>query len=233
MCDYRNVHATHSKEWNFAPPNVNPMNADNVGEQRRSDVVLDQTLVMLAPLVRLMLANGVTYPQLIAALKPAFLQAAYAELAESGQRISDSAISIVSGVHRKDVRALSQKQPAPRLLSLAGEVIVRWTSDARYMAQDGSPRPLPLRGGNDHDQPSFDQLTQSVSRDLHSRAVLDELSRLGVLEVIDDLCHLRLERSTAGREFVAALSSATSEVHARLQAIEAHLRSLLVTAKSS
>jgi hypothetical protein len=209
------------------------MSADNVGEQRRADVVLDQTLAMLAPLVRLMLANGVTYPQLIAALKPAFLQAANAELAESRQRISDSAISIVSGVHRKDVRALSQKQHAPRLLSLAGEVIVRWTSDARYMAQDGSPRPLPQRGGNDHDQPSFDQLTQSVSRDLHSRAVLDELSRLGVLEVIDDLCHLRLERSIAGREFVAALSSASSDVHARLQAIEAHLRSLLVTSKTS
>ena len=226
MCDYQNVHATHSKEWNFAPPNVTPMNADNVGDQRRADVVLDQTLAMLAPLVRLMLANGVTYPQLIAALKPAFLQAAYAELAESGQRISDSAISIVSGVHRKDVRALSQKQHPPRLLSLASEVIVRWTSDARYQAQDGSPRALPLRGGNNHDQPSFDQLTQSVSRDLHSRAVLDELSRLGVLEVIDELAHLRLERSIAGRAFVAALSSAANNARAQLQTMEEQLRSL-------
>lgn len=206
------------------------MNADNVGDQRRADVVLDQTLTILMPLVRLMIANGVTYPQLVAALKPAFLQAAHAELAESGQRISDSAISIVSGVHRKDVRALTshRRPPVPRLLSLAGEVIARWTSDARYIAEDGSPRALPLRNSaDDGERPSFEQLTQSVSRDLHSRAVLDELSRLGVLEVTADIVRLRIERSIAGRQFIAALSIAASDVQDRLRAMEAQLRSLL------
>ena len=203
------------------------MNADNVGAQRRADVVLDQTMAILMPLVRLMLANGVTYPQLVTALKPAFLQAAYAELSESGQRLSDSAISIVSGVHRKDVRALSQKRGTPRLMSLAGEVVARWTSDPRYLAEDGSVRALPLRSGKDQNQPSFEQLTQSVSRDLHSRAVLDELVRLGVLEVSDETARLRLENSIAGAEFVASLSSAASDVHARLQSLEQRLRSVL------
>ncbi len=193
----------------------------------RSDVLLDQSLAMLVPLVKVLVANGVTYPQFVASLKPIFLRAAHAELSTSGRRISDSAISIVSGVHRKDVRAMmSEIQPrkTDRLLSLAGEVIARWANDARYVDDDGLPRALPLRNGaGSVDPPSFEQLTQSVSRDLHSRAVLEELSRLGVIEVTDDVAHLHSDRWLADSSFVETLLEVTRNVHDHLAAIESNL----------
>lgn len=186
---------------------------------------------MLAPLVRLLVANGVTYPQLVAALKPAFLRAAQAELSASGKRISDSAISIVSGVHRKNVRTLTSRSPLPERVpdqvhSLVSEVMLRWTSDPSYAGADGMPCALRLRNGNGNQataSPSFDQLTQSVSRDYHSRAVLEEMLRLGVVEISDDQAHLRCERSMANREFIEAVAYVASNVHDQLAAIAGRL----------
>ncbi len=207
------------------------VSAEKTGDASRSDVLLDQTLAMLAPLVRLLVANGVTFPQLVAALKPAFLRAAQAELSQSGKRINDSAISIVSGVHRKDVRALSSesrltarvRQPLP---SLAGEVIARWASDPQYVDQDGLPRALPVRNGNAKSEPSFERLSQSVSRDFHSRAVLEELLRLGFVEVSDDIARLHLERAVADRSFIHAMAYIARNVHDHLAAIEGNFSAM-------
>ena len=201
------------------------MSARKTSDASRSDVLLDQTLAMLAPLVRLLVANGVTFPQLVAALKPAFLRAAQAELSESGKRINDSAISIVSGVHRKDVRAMSSegrlearaRKPLP---SLAGEVVARWASDPQYIDQDGRPRALPVRNGNAKSEPSFERLSQSVSRDFHSRAVLEELLRLGFVEISDDVARLDFERTIADHSFIHAMTYIARTVHDYLAAIE-------------
>lgn len=201
------------------------MSAIKTRDASRSDVLLDQTLAMLAPLVRLLVANGVTFPQLVAELKPAFLRAAQAELSESSKRINDSAISIVSGVHRKDVRAMSSegrlaaraREPLP---SLAGEVVARWASDPQYIDQDGLPRALPVRNGSAKSEPSFERLSQSVSRDFHSRAVLEELLRLGFVEISDDIARLNLERTVADHSFLHAMAYITRNVHDHLAAIE-------------
>lgn len=191
---------------------------------RRSDVLLDQTVAMLAPLIKLLVAQGVTYPQLAVALKPAFLRAARAELAQSGKRINDSAISIVSGVHRKDVRALTSESRGPRVMqplpSLADEVVDRWSSDPRYLGQDGLPIALPVRNADAEDEPSFERLSQSVTRDFHSRAVLDELVRLGRIEVSDDLVRLDAQRAIADRDFVLTMAYVARNVHDHLAAIE-------------
>lgn len=201
------------------------MSAQKNGDASRPDVLLEQTLAMLLPLVRLLVANGATYPQLVAALKPAFLRAAHAELTASGKRISDSAISIVSGVHRKDVRALTSEgqvpdRVPPRVQSLVSEIMVRWSSDPRYAGQDGVPSALPLRGDGSHadDEPSFEQLAQSVSRDFHSRAMLEEMLRLGIVEIVDNRAHLRSERSIADRDFVEMVASVSRSVHDHLAA---------------
>lgn len=188
---------------------------------------------MLMPLIRLLVAHGVTYPRFVAALKPAFLRAAHTELSDSGKRISDSALSIMSGVHRKDVRALmADERPranGQRALSLADEVIARWMKDPRYTTRDGLPLDLPVRTSNGaQDKPSFDALMQSVSRDFHSRAALDELTRLGVVEVVNDVARLTIDRAVADRSFIAAISYVGSAVHDQLSTIEQEIRALRI-----
>ena len=142
---------------------------------------------MLAPLIELLVAHGVGYPAVSQALKPLFMQAARRELAAEGAPITDAAVSVRSGVHRKDVRSahaaaprVGAETPAERRsLSLAEQVFTRWTTDAAYRTADGRPAALPLTGP----APSFDALVRSITRDLSRRTVLDELTRLGLVRI--------------------------------------------------
>jgi hypothetical protein len=111
---------------------------------------------MLAPLIRLLVSQGVTYPQFTAALKISFLRAAHSELTAAGKKVSDSAISLLSGVHRKDVRALTADgqlgiKPPDRALSVADEVFTRWVNDPAYLAAGEFVR---LRSGSILGRPS-------------------------------------------------------------------------------
>jgi hypothetical protein len=148
--------------------------------------VLDRVLALLGPLVRLLLRHGVTYPVFTAALKRVFLAQAQQELAQRGMAATDSAVSLLSGVHRRDVRTLTRgaaAEPAsapPPTLGLAAQVVARWMHDAAFRHADGSLRVLSRdsRAG----VVGFDALVEGVSRDVRPKAVLDELLRLGVLE---------------------------------------------------
>ena len=77
------------------------------------DVLLEQALALIGPLARLLVANGVGYTQLAARLKPVFMAAAQAELQASDKKTTDAAISLLSGVHRKDVRAWTDARATP------------------------------------------------------------------------------------------------------------------------
>lgn len=147
----------------------------------RSAIVLDAVLRALRPVARLLLQNGVSYGAFATALKRVFLDAAQAELKARGMAHTDSAITLLSGVHRRDVRTLlraPQAEPPQRApLSMASEVALRWMSARPWLGDDGEPRVLP-RGEAD----GFDALVAGVSTDVRPRAVLDELVRLGVAE---------------------------------------------------
>lgn len=154
-------------------------------------LALDRVLRVLQPLVRLLLRNGVTYTVFAAACKRVFLDAARQELASRGMAETDSAVSLLSGVHRRDVRNLGRDdeeraataQPAqpepPRRLGMAAQVVARWMHDRAFLSADGSSRVLPRSAAQGA---SFDSLVASVSQDVRPKAVLDELLRLGVVQ---------------------------------------------------
>jgi Family of unknown function (DUF6502) len=157
-------------------------------------LVLQRVLHVLKPLVRLLLRNGVTYPVLAAALKRVFLDAAREELARRPMAQTDSAVSLLCGVHRRDVRTLSAAAadatttlvPTLGPLGMAAQVVGRWMHDGTLHDATGQPLALPRSGP----RPSFDSLVASVSSDVRPRAVLDELLRLGVAQEETDTVRL-------------------------------------------
>jgi len=149
----------------------------------RSSLVLDAVLRVFKPAARLLLQNGVSYGAFATALKRIFLAAAQDELKARGMAQTDSALTLLSGVHRRDVRTLLRSVPedgeaARQPLSMASEVAMRWLSGKPWLGPDDLPRTL-TRGA---EADSFDALVASVSSDIRPRAVLDELKRLGVAE---------------------------------------------------
>lgn len=145
---------------------------------------MSAALRVIAPLVAMLLREGVTYGRLANALKATFLAAAPAVLDSSGARMTDSSVSTLTGVHRKDVRewrAVGQPLPQARSLSVAMAVFIRWTSDPAYCDRRGRPRVLDRAGVVG----SFETLAAAVSNDVHSHTLLQELVRLGVARRVE------------------------------------------------
>jgi len=200
----------------------------------RGDVLLRESLTLMAPLVRLLIAQGVAYPQFAQALKAVFLDAARAELAQEGRRATDSALSLLSGVHRKDVRTMTRAGddgPAPRprkALSVAAEVFGRWTNDPRWLDTAGRPRRLALRSRDPLApvEASFEALAASISKDFHGRSVLDELLRLGVARLEDDHVALNTDSFVPHDSFAEMVFYLAHNVGDHLAAAAANVRDL-------
>lgn len=146
------------------------------------DDVLGALGRILGPLARLLLAGGMDYTRLAAALKPLFIEQARQELLRSGQADTDSAISLRSGVHRKDVREWRRNGLSGRIaqeLSISSQVFARWVQEPLYCDRRRRPRALPRLGA----APSFESLARSVTQDVHPYTVLTELLRLGLVQV--------------------------------------------------
>jgi len=144
---------------------------------------------ILRPLVRLMLSQQITYPFLINHLKSLYVEVAESEFDVPGKRQSDSRITLLTGVHRKDVKRLRSEDSEQPLIakttSLGAQVIAWWMGSPQYCHDDGSPKALPLRasasGKGDPDGAYFDDLVTEVCRqDIRPRVILDEWLRLGI-----------------------------------------------------
>lgn len=206
------------------------MNTDPPASRTAPDALLEESVALLAPLVRLLVASGVTYPQFAAALKTAFLRAAHAELESNHKKVTDSAVSLLSGVHRKDVRALTsdgllRTRNIDRMQSLPDELFMRWTNDPHYLDLDGLPKVLPMRGRT-ADEPSFEHLAQSITRDFHPRSILDELVRLGLADVQADTVRLRDTSFVPREDFERTLGYVRTNLADHLAAAAVNLRAV-------
>jgi hypothetical protein len=142
---------------------------------------------VLRPLVRLMLSRGITYPYLADLLKGLFVEVADKDFRLSDKPPTDSRVSLVSGVHRKDVSRLravlhTADDAAPSVVSLGAQLVAHWLGAAQYLDEAGQPKPL-ARFASEGGAMSFEALVASVNSDIRSRVVLDEWLRLGVVHL--------------------------------------------------
>jgi hypothetical protein len=139
---------------------------------------------LLRPLVKLMLSHGITYPYLSDLLKGLFVEVADQDFRLDHKPPTDSRVSLVSGVHRKDVSRLrngagEKAQATKSVVPLSAQLIAQWLGNARYCLEDGQPRPLPRMVSEGGDV-SFEALVTSVNSDIRSRVVLDEWVHQGL-----------------------------------------------------
>ena len=155
------------------------------------DQVLQQALVVMQPLVLWLLRSGVRHPVFSVAIKQTFLEQAAGELERLNAKQTDSAISMLSGLHRKDVKAMvTAMAQAPKKSSrITRDSLGRPTVPSQVMTRwlaSGWPDELPMSGS----AKSFEILSRQVSSDVHPRAVLNELVRLGMAEQEGDAVRL-------------------------------------------
>ena len=187
-----------------------------------SVALVNATKRVLRPFVRFLLARGITLPFLSQLLKQLYVEVAERDFALDDKPQTDSRISLLTGVHRKDVRRLRGQKTAeiepPEAVSLGAQVINNWLTERRYLDKHGRPKVLPMRSTNAR-QVSFESLVGSVSRqDLRPRVVLDELLRLKIVALEDEQITLLQEA------FVPALGD-DEKLHYFAQNLRDHIES--------
>src|SRR5271154_5802307 len=68
--------------------------------------LLKATRRVMRPLVRLMMQSGVTFPVLADTLRQLFVEVAVNEILPDRRSRTDSRVSLLSGVHRKEIKRL-------------------------------------------------------------------------------------------------------------------------------
>ncbi len=151
---------------------------------------------MLRPLVRLLMAHGIHFPAFSELAKGVFVDVAANDFPDDGSSITDSRVSLLSGVHRREVkrlRAESQQYQPPQSVSMGAQIVARWCAETAYLDHQRKPKPLP-RSSVEGGDASFERLVEGVSKDIRPRAVLDEWLRLGVA-TLDDSDHVHLSEA--------------------------------------
>jgi hypothetical protein len=158
---------------------------------QQSLLVLDSVLTMMEPLVLLLLRHGVSYVELAEQLKVVFLAQALAETQRIGAKQTDSALSLVTGLQRRDVQQLREHaknatRPQQLHSTTPAETVGRWLGE-QY------PDQIPYSCGDEFGI-SFEKIVNSISKDKHPRAVLDELLRIKVVEFDEKMQQVSLSR---------------------------------------
>ena len=153
------------------------------------DALLRPVRRLLRPLVRLLIQGGVTFPALADLLRNLYVEVAARDLLQDPRDRTDSRISLLTGVHRKEIRRwrsdTHEPDAVPPVITRTGQIIARWLRDAEYAVAEGQPRSLPRLPGHEGG-PSFESLVQSVTSDVRPRAVLDDWLNHGIVTLDAD-----------------------------------------------
>lgn len=145
--------------------------------------------VMLKPLAKLLISQGITHREFSEAAKEAFVEMALRHFLKD-EKINRSRAAIVTGLTRKEVsnviaRALSQDVPE-RNFSRPGRVLHGWHNDPDYTGPYGMPLEIPYDSSSkDGSAPSFVHLVKTYSGDQSPRQMLDEMLRVGAIVEVD------------------------------------------------
>ena len=142
--------------------------------------------LMLKPLVRLFIGQGVTHAEFSETAKEVYVETALRHF-ESEGRINKSRIAILTGLTRKEVKNVIDRTIEEgyqeKTYSRPERVLTGWYSDPKYQGPYGIPLELPYDLGTT-DEPSFVQLVKQYSGDMVPRQMLNQLIEAGsVVEV--------------------------------------------------
>ena len=146
----------------------------------------------LRPLLRVMLTRGITLPYLTELIKSLLVEVAERDFRLDDKPVTDSRVSLLTGVHRKDVNRLRSGNDSadhdvdrpPPVVSLGAQLVAQWLGNTQFVNAEGQPLPLP-RNVSEGGPQSFEALVAGINSDIRSRVVLDEWLRLGVVTIDD------------------------------------------------
>jgi hypothetical protein len=177
---------------------------------------------LLRPLIRLLLSHGISFQVFSELVKSAYVNIAEKEFQLASKPQTDSRISLLTGIHRREISRL-RNEPATGInlsqhSSMSALLLAIWSGDPEYLDKQGSPVPLP-RLANSEGSLSFESLVRSVSKDFRSRVVLDEWLRQGIVTLDgDDRVHLAADAFVQPQDIEEKIFYLGQNIHDHLAA---------------
>ena len=140
-------------------------------------------LHLLKPLVRILLDHGVPFDTFADLARGAYVDVAHREFAIPGKKQTDSRVSVLTGLTRKEVARLRELErpedaASARSYNRAARVVSAWVREHPMEGTASGAGPLPLEGRR-----SLGELIRRHSGDMPARAVIDELLRVGAIRL--------------------------------------------------
>jgi len=137
----------------------------------------------LRPLIRLSLKRGVSYGTIADIVKWVFVDVARKEFQIPGKKISDSRISVITGLTRQEVKSLTEMETLDdtkiaEKKNRAVNIINGWKFNKEFHDAYGEPIDLPFKGK----EKSFESLVKEYGGDITPRPIFDELVRSESIE---------------------------------------------------
>ena len=153
-------------------------------------------VAIFRPLVKLLIRHQINHGYVSQLLKSIYVNVAESDFQVSGAEQTDSRISMLTGIHRREVKRLrtpiEDGLVMPENVSVGTQILTAWTTDPRFLHK-GKPKNLPKSTkGNII---GFDALVSSISKqDLRTKVVLEEWLHHGLVQIENDgLIELRTE----------------------------------------
>ena len=143
--------------------------------------------LMLKPLVRLLIAQGVTHAEFAETAKEVYVESALRDFEIEG-KVNKSRVAILTGLTRKEVKNVIDRviteSDTDKNYSRPERVLAGWFDDPVYTGPYGIPLDLPYADSG-KEEPSFVDLVKSFSGDMAPKQMLHELLRSGSVIELD------------------------------------------------
>ena len=152
--------------------------------------------MMLKPLVRLLISQGVSHGDFSEAAKDVYVEVAVRHF-DNSPKVNQSKIAILTGLTRKEVKNVIDRavsaDPHNKNYSRPSRVLAGWHSDPKYIGPYGVPLEIPYEYSGVAG-PSFTELVRTYSGDMAPRPMLKELIRVGAVVELENKTYKAVRR---------------------------------------
>jgi hypothetical protein len=194
--------------------------------KQKQRVLFGAVRILLQPLVRILIRNGVSYGALAEVAREVYVDVAFREFKPEGRKPTVSRVSALTGLSRKEVKRLhelkvSGAETGQKRYSRAVRVISGWMNDRRFHDDSGKPSILALEGR----RKSFELLVKEYSGDIPTMAMLGMLQEAGSIRLKDNRVSLVRRAFIPGDDDTDKIRILGSDVFELISTIDHNLTS--------
>lgn len=153
----------------------------------RRDSFLHSCVKMMGrPLAQFCVSRGIKFQDFVEISKSNFVSVAESKLRSEAREVSNSRVSIMTGLQRPEVKRLLGSDEAKESTDVITRIVGQWERDKRFVDSKRRPRPLEATSKSS----DFAKLVKVVSKDLNPHTVKYEMERLGLIKVEGRYAHL-------------------------------------------